>query len=481
MIPKLSGLSLRDIAQRLSSLIVTHRIFVVFTIGTFISILIGSNINNPVQQIDAASQKTVRDLVCIAWREGDFPTEQKLAIGNGDQLTSATDPILLLDSEPFEVELGALKEKDLADNTFQEMLITGKQSPGIAANTFSVRESDTRRGLAMSSCQPTGQEFWFSGIRTTSGYEAFLQLANPDNSDIVVSLEGYTVDGATSLAQFSRVVVPARGIRTVDLTRALPGVEAAAFSLRVVDGRISASVQMEILEGVKSRGRTFIQPTTEPRNNLVINGVSPQSTNTQLQILPTSKDAVVTVRVVTAEGSFPLSGAEDVLLPESKLRVFNLMKAVRDQGATIVVESDQPVVASLNQFVVNKKISDFEVSIGQDQVRQLGVMAVPSVSDTTFIDVYSVGASNITLVAMADGKKIWETSDSLSEQSFKRIKLPQSLSGKTVLSIVADQPGVYVTAWTYHRTRPGSTSAATAIADVIVTSLAGARINLTAS
>ena len=477
----LSSLNFREIVSRLSTLIVVHRIFVVFTIGTFISILVGSNVTNPVQQIDAASQKTVRDMVCIAWREGEYVTEQKLALGNGDLASTAADPTIQLQGEPYDLSLGVVQENVLKNNKFQELLVSGRNAAGISATSFASRDSAIRRGLAMSSCQPTGQNFWFSGVRTTSGFESFLQLANPDNSDIVVSIKGFTSEGAASLAQFSRVVVPARSTRTVDLTRALPGVEAAAFSLRVADGRIAAVVQMEVVDGVNPRGRTFIQPTVDPRNTLVINGVSPQSTTAELHVLPTSKDAVVTVRVVTADGSFPLSGAEDVLIPESTVRVFDLAKALGGQGATVVVESDQPIVASLNQYVINKSVSDYEISVGQDQVRQLGVLAVPSISDTTFIDVYCVGASNITLMAMKDGKKIWETTDSLSAQSFKRLKIPAELSGKTVLSIVADQPGVYVTAWTYHRTSPGSISAATPIADVIVTSLAGARINLKAS
>lgn len=471
----------KDTLSRFFFFIVLRRIFVVFSIGTFISILVGSNMAGPIEQVDVSSQKIVRDLSCISWRDGDFSSEQKVSLGNGEVYSTTSDPVSLLQAEPVSLGFGKIFEQKLKENKSYGLMVSGEHAAGVGSSIFSIREDATRRGLAVSRCLPTGQEFWFSGINTTSGYEAFLQLANPDNSDIVVSINGFTATGETSLAQFRRIVVPALSVRTVDLTRALPGVDTAAFSVRVSDGRIGAVVQVEAVNGVNALGRSFIQPITSPRETIVLNGVLAKSKAPKIQILATETDAIITIRLATADGVFPLSGAEEILIPQSTVANFDLASAVGDQNATVIVESDQPLVASLTQFSVSRKVTDYEVLTGQEQVRELGVLPISSVTSKTLIDVYAVESANVSLTAYANGDVLWEASEYVGAGSFARLKLPDALGAKAVLRVTSDQPGVFMTAWTYHSTKGGSVTAASTISDVPVTSLAGARINLRVS
>ncbi|MEY4323211.1 MAG: hypothetical protein RL410_992, partial [Actinomycetota bacterium] len=293
------------------------------------------------------SPRQINVVQCIGWKEDASKVAQRIYMSNGNAASSVN---LVINGKTTTLKPQQALSQDIKSGAGVSVISEGDGSNALATTIVARSRDKVASGVAADTCRAPSDEWWFTGVRTLSGFSARLLLANPDNADAIVALSAYSQDGELQVGQFRRVLVPANKVRLVDLTQAIPGVSTASIRVHAVEGRITPSLQTEVLSGEKKLGRTFIAPVTEISNTAVITGIRGNSEKQQLVIMPTAEDAIVTVRIHSSDGSFILAGAENVLAPKQTPMIFDLSSAITSSDAAIEVTADQPVIAAVRGF-----------------------------------------------------------------------------------------------------------------------------------
>jgi hypothetical protein len=174
-------------------------------------------------------------------------------------------------------------------------------------------------------------------------------LVNPEPAPAEVDVEVFGPDGLVELPSIRGIVMTSRSETVLRFDRLIPGVSAGAIHVIARSGRVAVSVSDARSDGLVPKGVDFIPPASEPAKTAWVPGVSDGSGARQLRLLAPSASAVVSLRLLTASGSFVPAGLTQIDVPQGKVVDVDVATVLRGEAATIKVESDQPVVAGLSQ------------------------------------------------------------------------------------------------------------------------------------
>ncbi len=435
------GAGMRNILSQIIRLLVREIRVPAVVLLVAASIGLGYVEVSSVDKGEYTSPRQINVVQCIGWKESTSKVSQRIYMSNANSTASVN---LVIDGKQTTLKAQQALSQDIKSGAGVSVISEGDGSNELATTIVARSRDKVASGVAADTCRAPSDEWWFTGVRTLSGFSARLLLANPDNADAIVALSAYSQDGEIQVGQFRRVLVPANKVRLVDLTQAIPGVSTASIRVHAVEGRITPSLQTEVLSGEKKLGRSFIAPVTEIGNNAVITGVRGNSDKQQLVIMPTTEDAIVTVRIHSADGSFILAGAENVLAPKQTPLIFDLASAITSSDAAIEVVADQPVIAAVRGFEKVGKGLDYEVVSSQPAMKSSVIALAISAMNKNIFSVMALNDATIRVVAIVGGKISWTQETSLTAGTFQRLKLAQKVDPRTMLIFRSSDAGIYM-------------------------------------
>jgi hypothetical protein len=231
----------------------------------------------------------------------------------------------------------------------------GSLAPGFSVTQTERTVDGKGRGLASTQCFPTGNDFWFVGAASGVGQRAVLVLTNPEAAVATVDVAFFGRRGPIDAPGARGVEVPARSNVELRLDEVAPGQPVLALNVQVRVGRLSAALTETDVYGLEPRGTDWIPRATAPDTTLVIPGFprtdDGRKATVRLDVVAPVDAAVVTLTLVTPEGTFTPKGVDVIEVPAGGVRSVDLTKALRGEPATVLVKSDVPVTAGSRVFL----------------------------------------------------------------------------------------------------------------------------------
>lgn len=225
---------------------------------------------------------------------------------------------------------------------------TAGSAPGLAAWQVTRSTEATMRGLAGTGCVPSGTDFWFVGSGAVVGQRGRVYLTNTEPVPAVVDLQLYGPDGPID-APDGRGVTVAAGEQEIRLLDALaPGVPRFAVHVQVRQGRVSAAVRDQQVDGLTPLGADWVPPARPPARTVRVPGVPGGAGERHLQVVaPGDSDAIVRVRLVSEAGATAPDGLDVIEVAAGTVGDVDLAPFAAGEPVTVELESDVPVTAGV--------------------------------------------------------------------------------------------------------------------------------------
>jgi hypothetical protein len=225
----------------------------------------------------------------------------------------------------------------------------GTMAPGFTVTQTERTVDGSHRGLATTLCLQSSTDFWFVGAGTQVGEQSELVLTNPENAVAMVDVSMFGHRGRYDSPAANGITVPARSRVELSIPRLAPAQEVLALHVAVRSGRLSAAITQTDVNGFQPRGTDWIPATVAPARALVIPGIPAVARDrvgrVVLDIAAPRSDAIVSVKMVTPDGTFTPIGGGELDIRSGSVRQVDLTKPLRRQPAALLVTSDTPVTA----------------------------------------------------------------------------------------------------------------------------------------
>ena len=241
-------------------------------------------------------------------------------------------------------------------------------------------------------CSVSNGEQWFVGGSGGLTSKSFLYIVNSGFSESAVDLELFTLNGPI---ESKLVTVPQNSTKKIAIDSLVPGEESIALAVKTKSGRVSSYLFDERKKGLKALGADFVAPVGQARKQVVIPAISglfgklSQNTNsvshTLRLLVPSSIDANVDISVNSDDGKFIPVGLSQLNIKSQ--RVFNvpLAFAPTNQPFSLIIESDQPILASVLSNFSYGKSSEIAWATGADELSKWSVNLTGSKPTLTFV------------------------------------------------------------------------------------------------
>ena len=241
-------------------------------------------------------------------------------------------------------------------------------------------------------CSVSNGEQWFVGGSGGLTSKSFLYVVNSGFSESAVDLELFTLNGPI---ESKLVTVPQNSTKKIAIDSLVPGEESIALAVKTRSGRVSSYLFDERKKGLKALGADFVSPVGQARKQVVIPAISglfgklSQNTNsvshTLRLLVPSSIDANVDISVNSDDGKFIPVGLSQLNIKSQ--RVFNvpLAFAPTNQPFSLIIESDQPILASVLSNFSYGKSSEIAWATGADELSKWSVNLTGSKPTLTFV------------------------------------------------------------------------------------------------
>jgi Family of unknown function (DUF5719) len=337
----------------------------------------------------------------------------------------------------------------------QPMVATaaGALAPGFTASMTTRSSSDDIRGLASTTCAVPGNDFWFVGSGAVVGRRGRLYLSNPESVPAVVDVALYGPDGPIDAPGGRGVTLAAGAQQVLKLDALAPDVERFGVHVQVRQGRVSAALRDQQVQGLTPLGADWVPASHAPAKRLVLPGVPAGAGERRLQIVdPGDADAIVRVRLIAVDGSFVPSGLDVAEARAGRVSDIDLAPFTGGQAVAVELTSDQPITAGVLIRVggVGKDgaemaytaaaepitaaapgvVTDLRGSKAGATVSSNIVLAAPGEGATVQIDVLPPAVGTSTRVTVPDGGQVSVAASTLSEDaSFAVTLVPTKGSG----------------------------------------------------
>ena len=241
-------------------------------------------------------------------------------------------------------------------------------------------------------CSVSNGEQWFVGGSGGLTSKSFLYIVNSGFSESAVDLEIFTLNGPI---ESKLVTVPQNSTKKIAIDSLVPGEESIALAVKTRSGRVSSYLFDERKKGLKALGADYVAPVGQARKQVVIPAISglfgklSQNTNsvshTLRLLVPSSIDANVDISVNSDDGKFIPVGLSQLNIKSQ--RVFNvpLAFAPTNQPFSLIIESDQPILASVLSNFSYGKSYEIAWATGADELSKWSVNLTGAKTTLTFV------------------------------------------------------------------------------------------------
>jgi len=240
-------------------------------------------------------------------------------------------------------------------------------------------------------CSVSNGEQWFVGGSGGLTSKSFLYIVNSGFSESAVDLELFTLNG---LVEPKIVTIPQNSTKKISVDSLVPGEESIAIAVKTKSGRVSSYLFDERKKGLKSLGADFVSPVGQARKQVIIPAISglpgKLSSNTNsvshtLRLLvPSSIDANVDISVNSDDGRFIPVGLSQLNVKSQRVLNVPLTFAPTNQPFSVIIDSDQPVLASVFSNFSYGKSSEIAWATGADELSKWSVNLTGSKPTLTF-------------------------------------------------------------------------------------------------
>ncbi len=434
-----------------------------------------------VGSVEFAPPKLVNDSICVAWQNQFSSAKSALYSVNGALNSDEPKLNVEVNGNAFALDEGNFRAISIAPGTSDRVLANGTDSPLLSNYVFASEAPKNMPGFAVDVCRAPQSTWWFDGIATTAGFGASLVMVNPDNTDTVVSVSAFSQSGRYQLGENRRLVIPGAAMRVLDLTEIMPGVKSASLFIKSLDGRIVANVQSEVINGLKSRGRSYITPVQSASKDLVITRIPITAKFPKLHLLATEEDAVITVTAHTVSGDFALEGLNGLLLNKQQQKVVDLSRAQGGEALSLTIVSDKPILASASYFSRNNGLGDYEVVAAVPAIKAHSTFVVPSSVTKTTLILGSLQDANLKVTARVAGKVKWVQKVFVPAGKFLNQALANPLTAGSVITIETEDSEFHAAVIFGKRSSAGEISAVLPLIDPESQISRGVRLTLAIS
>ena len=229
-------------------------------------------------------------------------------------------------------------------------------------------------------CSVSNGEQWFIGGSGALTSKSFLYISNSGFSESAVDIEIFTPNG---LLEPREVSIPQNSTRKIAIDSLVPGEEAIAIALKTKSGRVSSYLFDERKKGLKSLGADFVAPSATARKVVTIPAITGlldklvtntnSVTHTLRLLVPASIDANIDVTVNSNDGNFIPIGLSQLEVKSQRLISIPLTFAPTGQPFSVIVESDQPIFASVFSNFAYGKSNEIAWATGADELSKWSV------------------------------------------------------------------------------------------------------------
>ena len=241
-------------------------------------------------------------------------------------------------------------------------------------------------------CSVSNGDQWFVGGSGGLTSKSFLYIVNSGFSESAVDLELFTLNGPV---EAKIVTIPQNSTKKISIDSLVPGEESIALAVKTKSGRVSSYLFDERKKGLKSLGADFVSPVGQARKQVIIPAISglpgKLSSNTNsvshtLRLLvPSSIDANVDISVNSDDGRFIPVGLSQLNVKSQTVLNVPLTFAPTNQPFSVIIDSDQPVLASVFSNFSYGKSSEIAWATGADELSKWSVNLTGSKPTLTFV------------------------------------------------------------------------------------------------
>ena len=235
----------------------------------------------------------------------------------------------------------------------------GSLAPGLVADQWGRDPGGKGRGMASTACAPAASEFWFVGGGAIAGRTTRIILVNPDDTSAIVDVLIHGPDGLIDAPAGRGLVVKGQDRLVLRLDVLAPGVAATAVHVIVRTGRVGAAVDDEQQSGLATVGTDWIPPAAEPASKVYVPGIIGGDGARVLSVMaPGGDDAIVTVRVMSPDGTFAPADRSQIEVPADSVVTIDMSPVLDKQPSTLELSSNVPIVAGMRMFFGGKNVQD---------------------------------------------------------------------------------------------------------------------------
>lgn len=282
----------------------------------------------------------------------------------------------------------------------------------LAGSSYQQLDNLNVRGLAAAECQEPRSETWLVGADTTTGRQAVLSLVNPGAVLASVDVEVWGQEGPISSPIGQGILVSPGAQRVFSLAGFAPNEARPVLRITSQGTGIAAALHSSIVRGLEADGLAVITGQSAPSTMRAITGLygPPEEVigpirgkegyadvGGLLRVLSPMASTIATVTIVR-----PGQGDITTQLPLEAGKVGDLSLDLIGSGDySIIVESDQPVVAGVRTSVGTDARTDTSwVGSGYPVSLETSV-AIPGVGGT-HLSLLNPGTTSVTVTV--DGR-----------------------------------------------------------------------------
>jgi hypothetical protein len=259
-------------------------------------------------------------------------------------------------------------------------------------------------------CSVSNGEQWFAGGSGALTSKSFLYIINSGFSDSSVELQIYTPNG---LIEPKSVVIPQNSTKKISIDTLVPGEDSIVIGVKTLSGRVSSYLLDERKKGLKSLGADFVSPVATANKKVTIAGISgltgKQISNvnsvahTLRLLIPGTIDANIDVTINSNDGNFIPEGLAQFNIKNQRVLDIPLTFAPVNQPFSLIIDSDQPILASvLSEFTFGKS-KEIAWATGADELSRWSI----NLSGSKPVLSFSGNKINVQISATdINGKKI---------------------------------------------------------------------------
>ena len=259
-------------------------------------------------------------------------------------------------------------------------------------------------------CSVSNGMQWFVGGSGALTSKSFLYIVNSGFSESVVDLEIFTPNGALEPRSVS---IPQNSTKKLSVDSLIPGEDIIVIGVKTISGRVSSYLFDERKKGLKSLGADFIAPIGSSSKKVTISAISGltrklvsqanSASHSMRLLVPGKIDANISVTINSNDGNFVPIGLAELNIKSQRVLNIPLTFAPTNQAFSIIIDSDQPLLASVLSTFTYGKSSEIAWATSADDLAKWSVNLTGSRPTLTF----SGKKINVAISATGtNGKKI---------------------------------------------------------------------------